>query len=138
VPYTIWKCDSLSNFTVIFRSLYCDLQVRQLPEEVNKDQPAWIEAALPGAPALTPAGDIGAGLLKSKQRFFEPQPSAPQEHPYRVVRHLHPEPRQLRFQPMQRQVWCLKRRCAMKARCGSSNRLRCPPILPGATEPVVR
>ena len=37
---------------------------------VDKDQPTRIEAALPGAPALTIAGDIGAGLLKGEQRFF--------------------------------------------------------------------
>ena len=33
-------------------------------------------------------------------------------------------------------VWPIRSR--MKARCGSSTGLRCPPILPGATEPVAR
>jgi hypothetical protein len=37
---------------------------------VDKDQSARIEPALPGTPALAPAGDIGAGLLKGEQRFF--------------------------------------------------------------------
>ena len=40
------------------------------PRLVDEDQPARIEAALPGAPALTPAGNIGTGLLKSEQCFF--------------------------------------------------------------------
>ena len=33
-------------------------------------------------------------------------------------------------------VWPIRSRT--KARCGSSTRLRCPPTLPGATEPVAR
>jgi len=40
------------------------------PRLVDEDQPAWIEAALPGTPALTPAGNVGPGLLKSEQCFF--------------------------------------------------------------------
>lgn len=37
---------------------------------VDEDEPVRIEAALPGLPALAAAGDVGAHLLKGKQRFF--------------------------------------------------------------------
>jgi hypothetical protein len=37
---------------------------------VDEDQAAGIEAGLPGSPAPSPAGDIGAGLLSGEQRFF--------------------------------------------------------------------
>lgn len=40
------------------------------PGLVEEDEPSWIEAALPRAPALASAGDVGARLLKSEQRFF--------------------------------------------------------------------
>ncbi len=40
------------------------------PSLVDKDQPARIEAPLPGTPALPPASNICAGLLKREQRFF--------------------------------------------------------------------
>ena len=40
------------------------------PGLVDEDQPARIETGLPGSPALPPAGDVGAGLLKGEQRFF--------------------------------------------------------------------
>lgn len=37
---------------------------------IDKDQPTRIELSLKGTPALSSARDIGAGLLKSEQRFF--------------------------------------------------------------------
>ena len=40
------------------------------PGLVDEDQPPRIEAGLPGSPALPPAGNVGAGLLKGEQRFF--------------------------------------------------------------------
>ena len=40
------------------------------PGFVDEDQPAGIEAALPGSPPLSLAGDVGPGLLKGEQRFF--------------------------------------------------------------------
>ena len=40
------------------------------PGLVDEDQPPRIEPGLPGAPAVAPARDIGAGLLKGEQCFF--------------------------------------------------------------------
>lgn len=40
------------------------------PGLVDEDQPPRIEPGLPGSPALTPARDVDAGLLKGEQRFF--------------------------------------------------------------------
>src|SRR5690348_17725198 len=40
------------------------------PGFVDEDQPLWIEIGLPGSTALTPARDVGAGLLKGEQGFF--------------------------------------------------------------------
>ena len=40
------------------------------PGLVDEDQTPWIEVGLPGSPALSPAGDVGAGLLKREQCFF--------------------------------------------------------------------
>ena len=40
------------------------------PGLVDEDQAPGIEAGLPGPPALPPARDVGAGLLKGEQRFF--------------------------------------------------------------------
>jgi hypothetical protein len=40
------------------------------PGLVDEDQPPRIETGLPGSPALSSPRDVGAGLLKSEQRFF--------------------------------------------------------------------
>ena len=40
------------------------------PGLVDEHQAPWIEAGLPGSPALSPAGDVGASLLKREQCFF--------------------------------------------------------------------
>jgi hypothetical protein len=40
------------------------------PGLVDEDQPSRVEPGLPGSPALAPARDIGASLLKGEQRFF--------------------------------------------------------------------
>lgn len=40
------------------------------PGLVDEDEAGGIEAALPGLPAPTPAGDVGPALLKGEQRFF--------------------------------------------------------------------
>ena len=40
------------------------------PGLIDEDQPPRVETCLQGAPALPPAGDVGAGLLKGEQRFF--------------------------------------------------------------------
>lgn len=40
------------------------------PGLVDEHQPARVEPGLEGSPAMAPAGDIGAGLLKREQRFF--------------------------------------------------------------------
>ena len=55
-------------------------------------------------PQETPAGDVGAGLLKGEQRFFEPQPLASQEQPNRIVRDLDPARRKLVLQGVQREM----------------------------------
>jgi len=40
--------------------------------DLDKDEPGGIEIGLPRPPAPAPPGDIGAGLFKREQRFFEP------------------------------------------------------------------
>jgi hypothetical protein len=40
------------------------------PSFVDKDQAVRVEVGLEGPPALSPAGNIGTGLLKGEQRFF--------------------------------------------------------------------
>jgi hypothetical protein len=40
------------------------------PGLIDEDQALRIETGLPGSPSLTPAGNIGARLLKGEQRFF--------------------------------------------------------------------
>ena len=40
------------------------------PGLVDADQPTRVESALPAAPPLPPARNVGAGLLKRQQRFF--------------------------------------------------------------------
>jgi hypothetical protein len=40
------------------------------PGLVDEDELPGIEAGLPGAPAPTPTGNVGAGLFKREQRFF--------------------------------------------------------------------
>ena len=40
------------------------------PGLIDEDQPSRIEPGLPGSPALSPARNVGAGLLKGEQRFF--------------------------------------------------------------------
>lgn len=40
------------------------------PGLVDEHQPSGIETSLPCLPALTSAGNVGAGLLKGEQRFF--------------------------------------------------------------------
>ena len=40
------------------------------PGLVDEHQSPRVETGLPGAPALSPARDVGAGLLKGEQRFF--------------------------------------------------------------------
>jgi hypothetical protein len=49
-----------------------------------------IEPGLPGSPALPPVRDVGAGLLKGEQCFFEPQALTPHEQPDCIVRTLTP------------------------------------------------
>lgn len=53
---------------------------------IDEDQALRIEADLPGSPSLTPAGNVSAAPAQGRTAFFEPQPLAPQELPYRVVR----------------------------------------------------
>ena len=40
------------------------------PGFIDEDQPSWIEASLPGSPALSPSRDVSARLLKGEQCFF--------------------------------------------------------------------
>jgi hypothetical protein len=40
------------------------------PGFIDKDQAARVEVGLEGPPALSPAGNIGTGLLKGEQCFF--------------------------------------------------------------------
>jgi hypothetical protein len=37
---------------------------------IDEDQPSGIEAPLKGSPSLSPASNVGAGLLKGEQSFF--------------------------------------------------------------------
>jgi hypothetical protein len=60
--------------------------------------------ACQGSPALTPARDVGAGLLKSEQGFFEPQSLALHELPNRIVQDHDAACCQFVLQPVQRQV----------------------------------
>lgn len=40
------------------------------PGLIDEDQPLRIEMMLQRLPALSPTGDVGAGLFKGEQRFF--------------------------------------------------------------------
>jgi hypothetical protein len=40
------------------------------PGLVDEDQALWVEAGLPGAPALPSPRNVGAGLLKGEYCFF--------------------------------------------------------------------
>lgn len=66
------------------------------PGLIDEDQPLRVETSLPRAPSPPPTGDVGAGLLKAEQRFFEAQPLAAKEQPHRIVRDLHPRARPTR------------------------------------------
>jgi hypothetical protein len=74
------------------------------PGFVDEDEPLRIDATLPQSPASTPAGDVGAGLLKREQCFFEAQALAPQELPHRIVRDHDPTRGQFGLEAVQGQV----------------------------------
>ena len=51
--------------------LLLDIGSEALPiDRPDEHQPPRVEPGLPGSPALTPARDVGAGLLNGEQGFF--------------------------------------------------------------------
>ena len=70
--------------------------------------------------------------------FFEPQSLAPQEQPDRIVRDADPTRGEFVLQPVQRQMGRLTDPFQDKGAMRIEQGLRCPPILPGLTEPVAR
>jgi hypothetical protein len=89
-------------------------------------------------PRATPAQNVGAGLLKHEQRFFEAEPLAAQEQPYRIVRDLDALRRQFVLQTMQRQVRRLFDPLDNEGAIRIERRLAIATHLRGATEPVAR
>jgi len=108
------------------------------PGLVDEDQPLRIEALLQGQPALPSPRDVGARPFKREQLFFNRRPSRCRNIQTALCETLTPRAASSSFRPCSVRCGVWPIRSMMNPRCGSRIGLRCPPILPGATEPVAR